>query len=107
NGRLFLDLTTLKQRKFEFEISESSFPTLRRHLIEALDLPRPADLDPTQSGSEDKAARNTLRKFEAVFDGSDTDTISLRFHMWNEGLVDMSLPTSIVEEMFEEIGKAL
>jgi hypothetical protein len=52
------------------------------------------------------AARNSLQNF-AVNAEPGREWISLRFEMANAGLIDMALPISIIELLFEAIGKGL
>jgi hypothetical protein len=102
-GRIFLELTTLKQRKFEFEINQSSLPTIRGHLIEALNLPRPTD----QSGFQDMAAPILVQKIHVTPNHPVAGVISLGFEASNGRTIDIPLPNSDAEAMIGTVRQAL
>jgi hypothetical protein len=105
-GQVFLDFTTDRKRNFTFEISESAFPVLRKHLIKALNLPRPVDVDPTKSGPPDMEAPNLLQKIGATAEPG-AEWISLKFEMANGRSFDVPLALSDAEAVIETIRQAL
>jgi hypothetical protein len=102
-GRIFLELTNFKQRKFEFEIGQSSLPTIRGHLIEALNLPRSGE----QSGFHDMAAPILPQRIHVTLNHPVAGVMSLRFEASNGSATDIPLSTSDAAAMVEAVRQAL